>query len=115
MADAADVTKTIEKLSETAAADGWTQVRVEEDLDLGMTPNEIALAHWEYKMSRVYSVVDVSESGSSRSMSKIFDNAAKMVERYQRLVNLENTEDNVEDPAATRGPGIRTFSIRRPT
>jgi hypothetical protein len=113
MAEPSDVQKVVEKLGATAVADGWTMTRIEEDLDLDMTPNQIALAYWQSKEAKTAHLVDVSESGSSRSLSNIHSNARAMVERYQRLVNLENTSDNIEDPPATRGPGIRTFPIRR--
>lgn len=113
MAEASEIRKTKEKLGPTAAEDGWTDTRIEEDLDLDMTPNQIALAFWEYRMGKTSHLVSVSESGSSRSLETVFQNAKSMVDRYQRLVNQENTTDNVEDPPPTRGPGIRTFPIRR--
>jgi hypothetical protein len=113
MADEADVTAVLDLLPSTSAEQGWDQDRVGTDLDSGMSPNQIALAYYRKRAADSATYVDISESGSSRSLSTVHRQMVAMVEMYQKLVNLEDTEDNVDDPPPTRGPGIRTFSIRR--
>lgn len=111
MATEAEIRVVREKLGPDAAQGGWTDTRIDEDLTLGKTPNEIALAWWEYRASNTAHLVDVNESGSSRTLSRIHSNAVAMAERYKSLVDAEN---EITDPALpTRGPGIRTFPIRR--
>lgn len=113
MAEEAQIKIAQEKLGPDAAAGGWTELRVGEDLDLGLTPNQIALAWWEHRAASTATYTDVQESGSSRALSTIHKQAVAMADRYQKLVNLEDPTDNVDDPPLTRGPGIRTFPIRR--
>lgn len=113
MAEAADIQKVKEKLGPNATDIGYNETRIGEDLDLGMTPNQIALAFWESSAARTAHLVDVSESGSSRALSGVHRNATAMAERYQKLVNFDDKDDGIEDPKPTRGPGIRTFPIRR--
>lgn len=113
MADEADIARVLELLPDDSAEHGWSATRVGTDLDNDLTANQIALAYYLKRSADTATYVDISESGSSRSLSTVHKQMVAMAELYQRLVNLEDTEDDVLDPAPTRGPGIRTFSIRR--
>lgn len=111
MADEADVKAVMELLGNAAGAGGWTEERVGEDLDNGMTPNQIALAWWSYRAANTVNLVSVSESGSSRSLQDIWNHAIAMRDYFRKLVDGE-TEEEIP-PVDPYGVGIRTFPIRR--
>ena len=113
MATDAEIRTVKEKLGPDAVERGYTDTRISEDIDLGLSPNQIALNFWEASAAATSRLVDVSESGSSRALSGVHRNATAMAERYQKLIQLADKTDGVEDPRPTRGPGIRTFPIRR--
>jgi hypothetical protein len=57
----------------------------------GSTEDVVALAVWEEKMAAAASLVNVSEGGSSRSMSQAFDHAQAMVTYFTKKVNKTDT------------------------
>jgi hypothetical protein len=113
MADDSDVQTVADMLPGDSAEQGWDVTRIGTDLDAGLSPNKIALAYYRKRAADTATYVDISESGSSRSLSSVHRNMLAMADLYQKLVNLEDTDDNVDDPPATRGPGVRLHSIRR--
>lgn len=113
MATESEIQVVQDLLPDDAAEHGWDEARINTDLDNNMTSNQIALAYYRKRSADTVVYTDISESGSSRSLSNVHRQMVAMAETFQKLVNLENTEDNVDDPAPTRGPGIRLFSIRR--
>lgn len=104
-----------EMLGADAGSSGWTPERIGADLDAGKTPNKIALMWWGYRAANTTSLVNVSESGSSRSLGDIHAHAMSMWKMYQDLVAKEEEEVAVVVPptVTTRGPGIYTHPIRR--
>jgi hypothetical protein len=56
--------------------------------EMGM--NAAAASVWRRKAASYSSLVDVSESGSSRSMSQLFKNASAQAESFQALAEAEN-------------------------
>jgi len=106
MAAPEDIQEVLDMLGPDAAESGWTNEKIGAALDDGDTPNEIARRYWEYRMSRSSTMADVSESGSSRKLSQIFENAKALAAYYRGASEAENPENQ---------PGATSFSrpIRR--
>jgi hypothetical protein len=102
-----------ELLGADAADSGWDDNRIGEDLDSGMTANQVALAWWSYRSAKTVNLTSVSESGSSRQLREIHQNAVAMRDYFKKLVDADAAEAEEPETDATRGPGIRTFPIRR--
>lgn len=76
-------------ISEPNDDNGWTEdriqvlagaaLRVDDTYDMRL----LAATIWEAKAAEAVDVVDVSESGSSRSMGQVHGHALKMAERYR--------------------------------
>ncbi len=113
MADDADIQKVVDLLPSDAAEHGWGSERIGTDLDANLTQNQIALAYYRKRSADTAIFVDISESGSSRQLSGVHKQMVAMAETFQKLVNLEDQEDLVDDPPKTRGTGIRLHPIRR--
>lgn len=65
--------------------------------------NKAALIIWREKAAGYAKMVSMSEGGSSRSMSDLYNNAMKMVEMYQKIVadEDEGVIDAIEGTAYT--------------
>lgn len=63
-------------------AAGHTDEQIEEYLDSGKTVFDFARMYWESKAATYSSLVDVSESGSSRSNSQLHKNALAMAVHF---------------------------------
>jgi hypothetical protein len=70
--------------------------QVEGDLDTA------AAQIWEQKAARYSTLVDVSESGSSRSMSQLYKNASAQTSFYQKKVSDIQVEVTNVQRARTR-------------
>lgn len=68
---------------------GWTDDRIQEVAQAGLLGSgaydlrAVAGSIWEAKAAEAVDMVDVSESGSSRSMGQVHAHALKMAERYR--------------------------------
>lgn len=105
MATAAEIDEVQELLGPTASDDGWTEARIGDDLDSGLTAQQIALAYWEARMAKTSAVVNVTESGSSRSLSDIHKHATEMAKYYK------GKTEAAEETAPRRG--LRSITLRR--
>ncbi len=85
---------------------GWTDTYIGEQLDGDKTENAMLLAFWTKVASDTFEYADMSESGSSRSLSNIHRNAVAMAKIYRDLVDKE------ENPPTT-ATGIRSKRIVR--
>jgi hypothetical protein len=75
----------------------WDETRIETHLDSGKTVPQVMQLFWEGKASKLYSMIDVSESGSSRSMSRLYDNAVKLAEYWAAKVAKEKEDQEAEE------------------
>jgi hypothetical protein len=91
-------------LGPESVAEGWTDEKIGAMLDAGQDSEDVALGYWEFKAARTTTLVNVSESGSSRSLGDIHKNSLKMVEYYR---GLKNKEDAVETRVVTSTRPIR--------
>lgn len=82
-----------ELIGEPTDANGWTDERIEKLGSAALRADNTydmrlyAAAVWEAKAAEAVDVVDVSESGSSRSMGQVHGHALKMAERYRAPAN----------------------------
>lgn len=92
-------------INEPTDSDGWTDVVLlasaeayflNGDYDL----RSLSASIWEEKAAKVAELVNVSESGSSRSLSQIFDHYMAMAKRFHESTGEETTV--VAYPRSTR-------------
>lgn len=107
MAEQADIDAFKELLPSNPGQYGWDDAYIGALLDSGITENSMLLKFWEKVAASTSDFVDMSESGSSRSLSQIHKNAVAMAKVYRDLVDKE------ENPPADRTSGIRSRAIVR--
>lgn len=75
---------------------GWDDDKIKTYLDAGNSVYAVLRKFWESRAAKYHSMIDVSEHGSSRSMSRLYDNALKQAEYWDSKVAKEE-EDAEED------------------
>lgn len=85
MATAAELLALRVLLSEPDDTDGWTDERLSELLSGNDTINGAAAAGWGIKAGEYAELVNVSESGSSRSLGDLQKKALEMAGYYRSL------------------------------
>lgn len=89
------------------ASYGWDDTYIGTLIDAGMTENGMLLKYWEKVSASTSDYVDMSESGSSRSLSQIHKNAMALAKMYRDLLDKE------ENPPTDQTSGIRSKRITR--
>lgn len=95
-------------IGEPDDTNGWTDEKIGDFIDATSSLNLAASNIWSSKASKFSNMVDITESGSSRKMSGLLDNALKLAKSFREA---EVAEDNDVDPLANRP---RTRAIVRP-
>ena len=108
MATPEDVVYVRELIDEMADENGWTDPRIGAYLDREGSPYRSAQAIWTTKASTYASLVNVAESGSSRSLGSLQANALRMAEYFK---GLAKDDEDVESPTLT---APFSMPIRRP-
>lgn len=67
----------------------WDGDKIADLLDQGLTVNGTMSRFWHAKAAETASMVDVSESGSSRSLSSIHENAVRMARYWDDRMKAE--------------------------
>lgn len=107
MATQEEIEAVLELLGEDYNDNGFDANRVEEFLEAGQSPNQIAAKYWEKIYTNTANFIDISESGSSRSLSAVTRNA-------KDLAALFRGRAEAEVPTAASGrTGIRSHRMRR--
>lgn len=88
---ALDLLPTEAKIGETP----WDQERVATLLDEGNSVSQLMSRFWNAKAAESATMIDVSESGSSRSLSTIHENAVRMARYWDDRVRAE--EDSARE------------------
>lgn len=83
----------IGELSNTAP---WDDAYVSQVIDASASLNAAAARAWEEKAAIYASMVDVTESGSSRRLSQLQEQALRMAAHYRGLAEGESVEDEVD-------------------
>lgn len=108
MATTSEIAFVRDLIGEPDDSNGWTDDRISQFIDGTKSLNLAAADIWGAKATSYSKMVDISESGSSRKMSGLLDNALKL---QKSLREGEVAEDNDIDPLANRP---RTRAIIRP-
>lgn len=87
---------------------GWNDTVIGALIDAGKSTNSMLMQYWDKVAAETAEFADMSESGSSRSLSVIHKNAVAMAKMYRDLVKEEENEE--EAPTAR---GIRSRAITR--
>lgn len=82
----------LRNMTDEQSSDLYDDDDLQDILDTAEGSLQLAAAQvWREKAARYAALVDVSESGSSRSLGDLQDNALKMSEHYAGLVTTEET------------------------
>lgn len=101
MASLEDLTTLREYVNEPDDTNGWTDDRLSGILDAGLTPYSAAGRVWALKAGQYSTLVDVSESGSTRKLSDLRKNAMEMAKHYNGL-EVESVEVISDRPVVQR-------------
>jgi hypothetical protein len=108
MATTEEIAAVREMIGEPDDTNGWTDEKIGDFIDAAKSTRLAAADIWSSKASKYSTMVDISESGSSRKMSGLLDNALKLAKAFREG---ETAEDTDVDPLANRP---RTRAIVRP-
>lgn len=86
MADPIDIARLRRLIGESDETE-WSDVVLAEIIDGAPDLNTAALEVWESKAAGAASLVDTTESGSSRKMSQLHDQALKMIAYFRGLTD----------------------------
>ena len=73
----------------------WTDAVLSDIIDNAEDLDVAALEVWEAKAASAASMVDTAESGSSRRLSQLHDQALKMVAHYRTATTPPSTPDDL--------------------
>lgn len=114
MASSDDWARLRRMLNEPDDTDGWTDARLDAVLVATANPDgsldfrAAAAAGWEEKAAESAELVNITENGSSRSTSQVFDQALKMARMY-------GAGTGGDDTGSSSLPRPRSTRIVRPT
>jgi hypothetical protein len=106
MATPEEIQAVLDDLPENASEYGWDEQRIGDELDDGVTGDALFLKFWRKVSTATADLVDMSESGSSRSLSQVHKQAKDMAKMFQDRI------DHEEQPTPVTS-GIRSRAIRR--
>ena len=90
------------QIPEESDAYGFDDAAISAMLDAGLSTSKTIQAVWSGIAGKTSSMVDVQESGSSRSLSQIHSNSQAMADWWKNKVELEATEANPIKPKTGR-------------
>ncbi|QNJ55326.1 hypothetical protein SEA_LITTLEFELLA_15 [Gordonia phage LittleFella] len=96
MAEQSDIEDVKDLLDKEA---DWDDEKISAKLDSGKTVYQVVQNYWEAKAVQYHTAISISESGSSRDLSRLFDNASKLAEYWRGRAEAEeaaNEEDEDE-------------------
>ena len=101
MASPEDVQALRDLINEPDDANGWTDEKLAAIVDGTATLNAAAGKAWTLKAGQYSTMVDVSESGSSRKLGDLYKNAIAMGKFYGGL-DVEDVEVSGDRPIVQR-------------
>lgn len=90
MATDSDIAAVKANLPDDADSDGWDDTLIGTMLDTGLSVVKTTLAFWNNRVAKLSTVVDVSESGSSRQLSNLFTQAKQVRDMWLEQSTLED-------------------------
>lgn len=103
MASAEEIAEFRRLINDTVEPYEFTDEELNTLLDNAESTDAAALYIWEQKAASLSTIVNVSESGSSRSTGDLFKNAQAMITMYRQKLGL----DGVQAQGASRTRSIR--------
>ncbi|QXO13673.1 hypothetical protein SEA_DUMPTRUCK_17 [Gordonia phage DumpTruck] len=85
----------------------WTDEAINALITEGQSKAKILASAWQEKATKLYALVDVAESGSSRNMSGVYKNAMELAKYWKDIADKE------DDRAATGRPRTRVHRAVR--
>ena len=104
MASAADIASVQTFLE--GVDDAWDEAKIGSVLDAVGSVAKTMQAFWSARVNSTYQLVDVQESGSSRSLSGVYKNAMDQLKRWDDIVKDERQRQ--DQPS-----GVRIHRITR--
>jgi hypothetical protein len=92
MATPEDIAIVKSQIPEESAQYGFDDAAIEAMLDGGLSTSQTILGVWSGISAKSSSMVDVQESGSSRSLSQIHTNAQALADWWKAKVDLEGKQ-----------------------
>lgn len=91
MAEAVD----IEAVKDLMPGDdtAWDDVKITTYLDGGKTVYGVMAQFWESQAAKYSTMLDVNESGSVRSLSRLYDNAIRLAEYWRDRAQKEKDKE----------------------
>lgn len=87
----------------TEGGQGMTDSQIGQMLDSGLTIRQICHDYWTKKATTYSTMVNVSESGSSRNMGDLYKNALAIADRFAPLDTIASVSARKISRPATRG------------
>jgi len=107
MADPIDIAKVKDNIEDDATAYGFGEVEIVRRLDVvGQTPTRIIAVYWAKRAQNVITLVNISESGSSRGNDAIYARMSALAEKWGALADAEETEEEVATEGRARNGAI---------
>lgn len=108
MASAANIAFVSDNVESNRADYGWDDTAIEARLDAGAIKERVVATYWRQRASAAITLVNVSESGSSRGLESIYARMNALAESWEaRADALDNPPDEL---AAAR---LSSFPIKR--
>lgn len=97
-----------DNLPPEASAQGWDDARINTLLEADVSVSRILVTYWSQRAASTVNYVNVSESGSSRSLSDAHKNALDMLKYW-----TDRAKD--EEVITPEEAGVRPIAFRRAT
>ena len=99
MAEPAQIAEVQDLLPEDS---DWDEAKISLYLDGGNTVPQVLLTFWRSRASKFSTMLDVSESGSSRSLSSLYHNAKAMMDYWEDQIATakQDAKDDENDRPA---------------
>lgn len=98
MATEADRKSVQDNLPPEAASIGWNSTKIDEQLDAGNSVVRTIRDFWSFRVAQTNEMVNISESGSSRSMEDVWKHALAMLQYWDGRLKNEEQEQGSVDP-----------------
>lgn len=93
MATADEIAELRRMIGEPENVSPWDDAAIAALIDASSSMNVAAMKSWEQKAATYAGMVDVQESGSSRRLSQLQEQALRMVAYYRKLITEPDEED----------------------
>lgn len=97
----------LRRATDEPTSDNYSDLVLSERLDADLDFNQTASAIWREKAAAFSTLINVSESGSSRSMGDLYKNALAFANHYSSLIVTE-------EQAVAAKSRVGTRAIERP-